>query len=258
MVFLKEFFEEVDFENISRRQKPMKNYQLCKELIDFILFIFSGVHNLLSYLGVYKLPLGVSTIPDRHDAFNISSRAKLFTPLNSIYTKELPHDFSLLMTLKFPQNYSGYYFTLSDLTGKQRFALQYAADTLTVQYFDQNEISNTKSPTFDVNFSDGFWHKVALSVSGYQLELYLDCDTVIVKDLHRSQQSILGSNLMLALGPYFARYGSPFEVSYDLTHLYQRVLTFSLNYYLNPISTCWYYFLSSQQILRVCACAQSC
>ena len=126
------------------------------------------------------------------------------------------------MTLKFPQNYSGYYLTMSDLTGKQRFALQYAADTLTIQYFDQNEISDKKSPKFDVNFSDGFWHQVALSVSGYQLELYLDCNTVIVKDLHRSQQSILGSNLMLALGPYFARYGSPFEVSYGLTLLCQN------------------------------------
>ena len=203
----------------------MKNYTLCKELIIFFSY-FSGVHNLLSYLGVYKLPLGVSTIPDRHDAFNISSRAKLFTPLNSIYTKELPHDFSLLMTLKFPQNYSGYYFTLSDLTGKQRFALQYATDTLTVQYFDQNEISDKKSPKFDAIFSDGFWHQVALSVSGYQLELYLDCDTVVVKDLHRSEQSILGSNLMLALGPYFARYGSPFEVSYGLTLLCQNSYIF--------------------------------
>ena len=138
------------------------------------------------------------------------------------------------MTLKFPQNYSGYYFTLSDLTGKQRFALQYAADILTIQYFDQNEISNKKSPKFDVNFSDGYWHQVAISVSGYQLELYLDCDTVIVKDLHRSQQTILGSNLMLALGPYFARYGSPFEVSYDLTLPCQNSSYIFFEFYFEP------------------------
>ena len=33
MVFLKEFFEKVIFEKISRRQKIMKIFPACKELI---------------------------------------------------------------------------------------------------------------------------------------------------------------------------------------------------------------------------------
>ena len=32
MVFLKEFFEKVNFEKISRRQKSVQNYPACKEL----------------------------------------------------------------------------------------------------------------------------------------------------------------------------------------------------------------------------------
>lgn len=175
-------------------------------------FSVSGVHNLLTYLGVNKLPLGVSTIPDRYFAFNVSDSAKLFSPLKSIYPKGLPEEFSVLMTMKFHQNYSGYFLTLSDLVGKQRFALRYAIDSLYVQYFDQHNNPGKNSPQFDVDFLDNSWHQIALSVSGNQMELYIDCDTVLVQDAYKSKHYVLGANLMLALGPYFARYGPPFEV----------------------------------------------
>ena len=167
---------------------------------------------MLSYLGVYKLPLGVTNIPSRHLSFNITDSARLFSPLISIYPKGFPDDFSLLMTLKFHNNYSGYFFTLSDLMGKQRFALLYSRGSLSVQYFDQNNVFEEKSTEFDVDLSDNNWHQVSLSVSGNQIELYLDCDTVIVKDFRRTKYFLLGANLMLSLGPYFARYGEPFEV----------------------------------------------
>ena len=179
----------------------------------FCFFFVAGVHNLLSYLGVYKLPLGVSSIPDRHLSFNITNSAKLFSPLVSIYPKGFPEEFSLFLTIKFHFNYSGYFLTLSDLVGKQRFALRYSHGVIYVQYFDQNNTPEVESPKFDdVDLSDSSWHQVALSISGNQMELYIDCDTVQVKDFQRSKYFVLNSNLMLALGPYFARYGSPFQV----------------------------------------------
>ena len=168
---------------------------------------------MLSYLGVYKLPLGVTNIPGRHLSYNITKSAKLFSPLVSIYPKGFPEEFSLLLTIKFQYNYSGYFLTLSDLVGKQRFALRYSRNAINVQYFDQNNKPEVESPRFDdVELPDNSWHQVALSISGNQMELYIDCDTVQVKDFKRSKQLAFNSNLMLALGPYFARYGSPFEV----------------------------------------------
>ncbi|KAK3607618.1 hypothetical protein CHS0354_034669 [Potamilus streckersoni] len=175
------------------------------------LFPCKGVKDLMPYLGITKLPLGVTQVTDRNHSFNISKTAKPFSPLVSIFRSGLPQDFSLLTTVVFPRHTSGFFLTLSDLMGKQRLAIHYSSSSVVFQYYDQNNLPGEKSPSFDVQISDSTWHQVAFSVKGNKIALYLDCDTIISKPFPRSQHSSIGTTLMLAIGPYFARYGFPFE-----------------------------------------------
>ena len=191
--------------------------------------IVPGVHNVLSYLGVYKLPLGVTNIPGRRLSFNITKSAKLFSPLVSIYPKGFPAEFSLLITIKFQYNYSGNFLTLSDLMGKQQFALSYSTNSINVNYFDKTNKPELESPGFDDKvLSDNTWYQVALSFSGNEMEIYIDCDNVQLKNFKRSKEIVSSSNLMLSLGPYFARHGPPFEVRHFFYYITQFMMQWQL------------------------------
>lgn len=179
-------------------------------------FFLSEAHDLLSYLGVYKLPLGVYHVHDRPGAFNITTRAKLFSPLSDIYPHELPQDFSVMLSIKFRNNFEGYFFTLSDLAGKQRVALRRARragnSVIRFEFYDDKDLSGKNAPEFETEVKDNFWHLLAFGVYGTTVELHLDCDEAVTKDFRSPDPSPMSNSLMLSLGPYYARYGDSFEV----------------------------------------------
>ncbi|KAL8608084.1 hypothetical protein ACOMHN_023900 [Nucella lapillus] len=171
-------------------------------------FSCADVLDLLSLFGIPNLPLGVSPSENRRNAYVINSSAKLFLPVNNIFDVTFPRDFSLLMTSRRKPKHEGYLLVLSDISGRQRFAV-YLGNKLRVEYLD-NPNKKTSVLHYDVIVRKNTWHHIALSVQGRQVRLFFDCDTVIEKRLRRGNNP-LGTNLMLSLGPYFARYGPAFE-----------------------------------------------
>ena len=184
------------------------------------LISISGVHNLLDIFGANKYPPGVSRVSNRPTAFNVTSSASLYTPLANVYPSVFPSDFSIIFTVNISSGRTGYLLTMSDIMGKQRLAIMYGKK-LRFEYYDQNGLPGGKSPLFDVIVSDSRWHQIALSVKGKEIKLYYDCNESITMAFRRSKNSYFGTNLMISLGPYFARYGNPFLVSIKIILVYE-------------------------------------
>ncbi|XP_045207077.2 protein kinase C-binding protein NELL1-like isoform X1 [Mercenaria mercenaria] len=178
-------------------------------------FACQEAHDLLSYLGVYKLPLGVYHVHDRPGAFNITKSAKLYSPLTEIYQYTLPQDFSIMLSIKISDTFEGYFFTLSDLAGKQRVAFKLARkhdhSVIRFEYYDDKDLAGENAPEFEMQLKENFWHRFAFGITENSVELHTDCDKVITKSIPKQDRSPLNSNLMMSLGPYFARYGESFE-----------------------------------------------
>ncbi|KAL4229384.1 Neurexophilin [Mactra antiquata] len=183
-------------------------------------FSCNNIHDLLHHLGVYKLPLGVYHVHDRPGAFNITQSAKLYAPLSEIFPYSLPHKLSLMLSIKFSPTYSGYFFTLSDLAGNQRFALKFDshsntndAGRINVEIYNVVDLDTLNEVQYDVDseISVNDWHWMALKIEDNNIDLYIDCELVISKTLTSTQMLPLNSNLMIAIGAYFDKYGKGFQ-----------------------------------------------
>ncbi|XP_061178253.1 protein kinase C-binding protein NELL2-like [Saccostrea echinata] len=177
-------------------------------------FSCKGATDILKTLGLPKLPHGVSIEPNRTSAYTISSEANLYIPLSDLYRGKFPKDFSILITAKLNISSEGYLLTFSDIMGQQKMAIKYGK-RLILEYYDQNGLPGPKSPGFVENLSDSAWHQFAFSVEDQQVTLFIDCEKVRSQFFGRSKNPYVGVNLMLALGPYFARHGSPFQGSIE-------------------------------------------
>lgn len=178
----------------------------------FILYtVVLGTTDVLQALGLPKFPHGVSTDLNRTSAYIVNSEANLYIPLSDLYRGKFPKDFSILITAKLNTSSDGYLLTFSDIMGQQKMAIKYG-EGLTLEYYDQNGLPGPKSPGFRESLSDSTWHQFAFSVEDQLVTLFVDCEKVKSQFFGRAKDPYVGVNLMLALGPYFARYGSPFEV----------------------------------------------
>ncbi|XP_055995688.1 protein kinase C-binding protein NELL1-like isoform X2 [Ostrea edulis] len=177
-------------------------------------FSCKGTTNVLEALGLLQLPHGVSVESNRTSAYIVSSEANLYTPLSDLYKHRFPKDFSVLITAKLNSSSGGYLLTFSDIMGQQKMAIKYG-NRLTLEYYDQNGLPGPKSPGFMENLSDSAWHQFAFSLENQQVTLFIDCEKVGSHFFGRTKDPFVGVNLMLALGPYFARYGVPFQGSVE-------------------------------------------
>lgn len=176
------------------------------------LFTVPGTTDILSALRLQSLPHGVFPEPNRTSAYIVNSEANLYIPLSDLYRGRFPNDFSILITAKLNVSSDGYLLTFSDIMGQQKMAIKYGK-RLTLEYYDQNGLPGPKSPGFKESLSDSTWHQFAFSVQDQQVSLFVDCEKLSSQFFGRTKDPYVGVNLMLALGPYFARYGAPFQVS---------------------------------------------
>ena len=177
-----------------------------------MLFVI-GVRDLLSSLGVYKLPLGVYHVHKRSGAFRVTKSAKLFSPFTDL-NSPLPLEFSIIMSVKCDSNFTGYIFALSELTGNQIFAIKLtqkvASMSISVEYSTDSS-NQAASVDFEIPSKNSTWQQYAISVADDTLVLYYDCDKTVEKVFIRYRLSSVKGNLMMSIGPYFTQYGSQFE-----------------------------------------------
>ncbi|XP_046355584.1 protein kinase C-binding protein NELL1-like isoform X1 [Haliotis rufescens] len=171
------------------------------------------ITDLVTKLGMPKMPFGVYKNPNRTHAYQVTPHAKLFLPVASLYEVSFPRDFSVALTFKLNPGYEGYLLTVNDIRGRQRIGLHFGTNAK-FEYLEYHD-GRVVSLDFDVAVTDGQWHQLAFSVKDDIVTLFYDCDTVMSKTLIRRKSSTLGKNLMIAIGPYFARNGQPFRGSIE-------------------------------------------
>lgn len=165
---------------------------------------FSGVKDLLTLLGVTDLPSGVTRLKTRPEAYHIDQTANLNKQTSRIFSHSqgFPRDFSLIATVRPKTDNQGFLFTVVDLLGFVKLALQVGTYPV-FEYADDQGKPGEESPRFAVELSDDRWHQLAYSVRGRTVTMYLDCMHVIQKVLDRNPRSRLGSNTVASIGKTF-------------------------------------------------------
>lgn len=172
--------------------------------------------DLLSYLGIYKLPLGVHHVHARPGAFRVHRSAKLYFPLSDIYPSSLPQQYSLMFSMKISPKFSGYFFSLSDLQGVQKMGLHFSEiNNNSVIKFELRNSTNSSNfenlPHLEFKFpTRNSWWRLALSVGEKEVTVVADCETISTRAFTLVNATELNSNLVVALGTYYT-YGKSFE-----------------------------------------------
>ncbi|XP_052806983.1 uncharacterized protein LOC128236152 [Mya arenaria] len=177
------------------------------------------LHDLLSHLGVYKLPLGVYHVHQRPGAFNVTRRARLYTPFSDIFPNNLPQEFSLLASIRVGQNFSGYLLTLSDSQGVQIFGLKFTQNdtesviSITVLNTSTSQSYNVLSLAFTSISED--LQQFAIGFTPERIQVHYDCDKIYTKQIKNIDPSVWFRGLMMSIGPYSEEAEGQFEGSIE-------------------------------------------
>ncbi|KAH3705223.1 uncharacterized protein LOC127860408 isoform X2 [Dreissena polymorpha] len=190
-------------------------------------FSCEGLHDVMSYLGVYKLPVGVYHVTQRPGAFDVTSAARLYTPFYDMFAYGLPRSFSIVASVKCPNDSNGYLFTICDSNGDLQLGLEVGQNNtaFSVTFHLKSGLSDEASLlTFSYNASVSAWKQFGVSVHDDVLELHYNCDK-IYSIKHRGLLGKQGkTNLMMSIGKYKSSDDILFEGALEQLVISENVL----------------------------------
>ncbi|KAL7851815.1 hypothetical protein SRHO_G00176000 [Serrasalmus rhombeus] len=122
-------------------------------------------------------------------AYKIDKKIQVSVPTTQLFPdSEFPVDFSVLVTVRPRRGAQCFLLSVYNPDGVQQFGLELGRSPVLL-YEDQNgQPSPDQYPIFKkVNLADGKWHRLAYSVEGKKVTLYLDCRKVMTLDLPRGE-----------------------------------------------------------------------
>uniref|UniRef100_A0A8C9WRC2 Collagen, type V, alpha 3a n=1 Tax=Scleropages formosus TaxID=113540 RepID=A0A8C9WRC2_SCLFO len=135
-------------------------------------------------------------------AFRIDKKLQLSAPTKQLFPDSaFPEDFSLMMTLRPVQGAQFFLLAVYDEQGVQQLGLEVGRSPMLL-YEDQLGLPTPDLyPTFsEVNLSDGGWHRIAYSIQGKVVTLYLDCKKVQTLDLPRGDHPVISTDGVTMFG----------------------------------------------------------
>ncbi|XP_072319770.1 collagen alpha-1(V) chain-like [Eucyclogobius newberryi] len=120
-------------------------------------------------------------------SFKIDKKIQLSAPTMQLFPDStFPVDFSLMTTVRPVKGSQVFLFSLYDPQGTQQLGLELARSPVFLYEDHEGRPTPDMYPTFRrVSLTDGKWHRVAYSVEGASVTLYLDCVKVDTLDLLR-------------------------------------------------------------------------
>uniref|UniRef100_A0A3B3XQI7 Thrombospondin-like N-terminal domain-containing protein n=1 Tax=Poecilia mexicana TaxID=48701 RepID=A0A3B3XQI7_9TELE len=120
-------------------------------------------------------------------SFKINKKIQLSAPTKQLFPDlPFPVDFSLMTTVKAVKGSQVFLLSLYDTQGTQQLGLELARSPVFLYEDHEGQPTPELYPTFrKINLADGKWHRIAYSVEGQSVTLYLDCEKVETLDLLR-------------------------------------------------------------------------
>ncbi|KAM5171808.1 collagen alpha-1(XI) chain-like [Mantella aurantiaca] len=135
-------------------------------------------------------------------AFRLENRTHFSAPTKQLFPDEqFPEDFSILITLKVRKGAQFFLFSIYNEKGVQQLGVEVGRSPVFV-YEDQHGNPTPENYPFfkKINLADGKWHRIALSIEGQNVTMYVDCEKKQTHFLDRGDNAIISTDGVTLFG----------------------------------------------------------
>ncbi|KAL1278593.1 hypothetical protein QQF64_025266, partial [Cirrhinus molitorella] len=135
-------------------------------------------------------------------AYRIDKKIQLSAPTKQFFPDSaFPENFSLMTTVKAKKNSQFFLVSLYDEQGVQQLGLEMGRSPVFLYEDHQGQPAPDLYPIFKkINLADGKWHRIAYSVEGKSVTLYLDCKKVQTLELMRGDSPVVSTDGVVVFG----------------------------------------------------------
>uniref|UniRef100_A0A4W5QLV4 Thrombospondin-like N-terminal domain-containing protein n=1 Tax=Hucho hucho TaxID=62062 RepID=A0A4W5QLV4_9TELE len=135
-------------------------------------------------------------------AYRIDKKIQLSAPTKQLFLDSLfPVDFSLMTTVRAKKDTQFFLLSVYDEQGVQQLGLEVGRSPVFLYEDHQGQPSPELYPIFKkINLADGKWHRIAYSVEGKSVTLYLDCEKVQTLELLRGDNPLVSTEGVTVFG----------------------------------------------------------
>uniref|UniRef100_A0A8C1YRG6 Collagen, type V, alpha 3a n=1 Tax=Cyprinus carpio TaxID=7962 RepID=A0A8C1YRG6_CYPCA len=135
-------------------------------------------------------------------AYRIDKKIQLSAPTKQFFPDSaFPENFSLMTTVKAKKNSQFFLVSLYDEQGVQQLGLEMGRSPVFLYEDHQGQPAPDLYPIFKkINLADGKWHRIAYSVEGKSVTLYLDCKKEQTLELMRGDSPVVSTDGVLVFG----------------------------------------------------------
>uniref|UniRef100_A0A4W4H2W7 Fibrillar collagen NC1 domain-containing protein n=1 Tax=Electrophorus electricus TaxID=8005 RepID=A0A4W4H2W7_ELEEL len=135
-------------------------------------------------------------------AFRIDKKIQLSAPTRQLFPDSaFPEDFSLTATVRARKNAHVFLLSVYDEQGVQQLGLELGKSPVFLYEDQWGQPTPDQYPTFKkINLADGKWHRIAYSVRGKSVTLYLDCRWVQTLELQRGDGAVVSTDGVTVFG----------------------------------------------------------
>ncbi|KAK1785541.1 hypothetical protein P4O66_018899, partial [Electrophorus voltai] len=135
-------------------------------------------------------------------AFRIDKKIQLSAPTRQLFPDSaFPEDFSLTATVRARKNAHVFLLSVYDEQGVQQLGLELGKSPVFLYEDQWGQPTPDQYPTFKkINLADGKWHRIAYSVQGKSVTLYLDCRWVQTLELQRGDGAVVSTDGVTVFG----------------------------------------------------------
>ncbi|KAI2666046.1 Collagen alpha-1(V) chain [Labeo rohita] len=135
-------------------------------------------------------------------AYRIDKKIQLSAPTKQFFPDSgFPENFSLMTTVKAKKNSQFFLVSLYDEQGVQQLGLEMGRSPVFLYEDHQGQPAPDLYPIFKkINLADGKWHRIAYSIEGKSVTLYLDCKKVQTLELMRGDNPAVSTDGVVVFG----------------------------------------------------------
>lgn len=135
-------------------------------------------------------------------AFRIDKKIQLSAPTKQLFKDSpFPKDFSVMMTVRAKKRTQFFLLSVYDEHGVQQLGLEIGRSPVFLFEDQHGQPSPDLYPVFQkINLADGKWHRIAYSVHGKSVTLYLDCKKVQTAELLRGDDPVVSTDGVTVFG----------------------------------------------------------